>query len=384
MMLVEGMPIVTEYNDAPRSVFCTIIPPHLEAAHRAHKKQRGILTQEAVTHHHNHSHNFRTQRCISLHPSGHDKKPIFHVYSANHKEDLPGVQIADVNASSANKDANNAITAAQKTYQAYEDLFKRNSVDNKGFDLNSTVDFEKDYDNAFWNGKQMVYGNGDGTVFGDFTVNLDVIAHELTHGVTQFSSNLVYANQSGALNEHISDAFGKIVQHYDQAKTAQSTGTTPVLDDIIGKGLILKYNGVEYAGLRSMANPGTAYKGHPVLGDDPQPACMADYQTLPNTDDGDNGGVHVNSGIPNHAFWLFHTALQQKSIGSGRLYDIPAQVWYETSQHIKKNCKFKDFADATLTAVESLHKHKYFDPMHVDYAAVKDCLLHSWKVVLVK
>ena len=381
--------IVKEYKDEsePNYVFCSIIPPHMEAAARAHKKQNGILSQEEVHRHNGLSHTIRTNRCFWHHETQ-PKKPNFHVYSAQHKEDLPGVQIFDVSASNPNQDAYRAYTAAQKTFQTYMDLFNRDSVDGKGFDLNSSVDFDVNYDNAFWNGKQMVYGNGDGKIFGDFTVPLDVIGHELTHGVTQFSSNLKYENQPGALNEHLSDAFGKIVQHYDQSKTAKDP-KDPVFDDTIGKGLILPYNGVQFKGLRSMANPGTAYKGHPALGDDPQPGTMADYQTLPNTDDGDNGGVHINSGIPNHAFWLFHQSLQDKDIGPhdkrGFLFEIPAQIWYNTSQSIKKNCDFKTFANDTIAAIDRLEKqNKYFSKMGVDTAKVHDNLLHSWKVVLVK
>ena len=156
--------------------------------------------------------------------------------------------------------------------------------------------YGRGYDNAFWDGTQMVFGDGDGTVFNRFTIAVDVIGHELTHGVTEHTAALVYQGQSGALNESISDVFGSLVKQQALGQDAAAA------DWLIGAGLFTAQ--VKGVALRSMKAPGTAYDD-PQLGKDPQPATMADY--VETTDD--NGGVHLNSGIPNHAFYLAATAI---------------------------------------------------------------------------
>nr|BFE96231.1 hypothetical protein GCM10020185_67670 [Pseudomonas brassicacearum subsp. brassicacearum] len=165
----------------------------------------------------------------------------------------------------------------------------RDSIDNKGFALVGSVHYGQGYENAFWNGAQMVFGDGDGEIFQRFTRSLDVVAHELAHGVTESEAGLVYANQSGALNESISDVFGVLVKQFVLEQTADQA------DWLIGADLLTdKING---NGLRSMSNPGSAYDD-PLLGKDPQPAHMREFVITRE----DNGGVHINSGIPNRAF----------------------------------------------------------------------------------
>src|SRR5438045_1918371 len=128
----------------------------------------------------------------------------------------------------------------------------------------------------------MVCGDGDGALFNRFTIALDVIAHELTHGVTQTEAQLEYRGQSGALNESMSDVFGSLVKQWAGNQTARQA------DWLIGAGLFTPT--VKGAAIRSMKAPGTAYDD-PVLGADPQPADMANYVTTR----ADNGGVHINS-----------------------------------------------------------------------------------------
>jgi len=179
----------------------------------------------------------------------------------------------------------------------------------------------------------MVFGDGDGEVFGRFTASLSVIGHELAHGVTQYSANLVYRGQSGALNESVSDVFGALVEQRVLGQSAETASW------IIGAGLFT--DRVQGRGLRSMSAPGTAYDDD-VLGTDPQPASMDDYVET----QGDNGGVHVNSGIPNRAFYL--TAV---SIG-GEAWGAAGQIWYDTITNgsIPANCDFVGFAAATSAA----------------------------------
>lgn len=184
----------------------------------------------------------------------------------------------------ADKDAKNVIKAGDATWRFYYDLFGRNSVDNLGMIIQQYIHYDKKYDNAFWDGRRMIYGDGDGKVLGSFTSDIDVIGHELTHGVTQYEVNLDYHLQAGALNESFSDVFGIMIKQRALKQDVKQS------DWLIGENVLL---GSQYA-LRSMKAPGTAYKNHPELGDDPQPATMDKFVKLPDTAAGDWGGVHYN------------------------------------------------------------------------------------------
>ena len=185
----------------------------------------------------------------------------------------------------------------------FKKVFSRNSIDDRGMRIDSTVHYGDCYDNAFWNGRQMVYGDGDGRIFAPFTKALDVIGHELTHGITQCEAGLNYRGQPGALNESFSDVFGCLVKQYRRRQTAKEA------DWLIGEDLFLP--GVKAKAIRSMKAPGTAYDD-PVLGKDPQPGHMDDYVVT----EEDNGGVHLNSGIPNRAF--YELAMRLKGIRLGK------------------------------------------------------------------
>jgi Zn-dependent metalloprotease len=193
------------------------------------------------------------------------------------------------------------------------------------------VHYGKDYDNAFWNGERMVFGDGDGQVFGRFTVSLTVIGHELTHGVTQYLAGLVYRDQSGALNESISDVFGSLVEQYALGQSVSQASW------LIGAGLFTDQ--VQGSALRSMKAPGTAYDD-PVLGKDPQPARMSDYVQTTR----DNGGVHLNSGIPNRAFYLAAATL------GGFAWERAGRIWYESlrSAKVRPTTGFARFAGVTV------------------------------------
>jgi Zn-dependent metalloprotease len=222
------------------------------------------------------------------------------------------------------------------TYALYSEVYGRDSIDGAGLPLNATVHYGTDYDNAFWDGTQMVFGDGDGEVFGRFTASISVIGHELTHGVTQYTAGLVYQGQSGALNESISDVFGALVEQY-QAKQDVTAATW-----LIGKGLFTDQ--VQGTALRSMIAPGTAYDDD-VLGKDPQPDNMSGYVTTSS----DNGGVHLNSGIPNRAF-----AVAAVELG-GYAWAELGQIWYDTltGGKLSKTVRFAGFATATTKAARA-------------------------------
>jgi Zn-dependent metalloprotease len=254
------------------------------------------------------------------------------IYDAQGREMLPGrVVRTEGGVALADSEANEAYDGLGATFDFYADVYDRNSIDDEGLRLDATVHYGRGYDNAFWNGQQMVFGDGDGDLFNRFTISLDVIAHELTHGVTGDEAQLVYLGQAGALNESISDVFGSLVKQYARRQTAEQA------DWLIGQGLFTA--NVHGVALRSMKAPGTAFDD-PVLGRDPQPSMMADYLHT----SADNGGVHTNSGIPNRAFYLAAIAL------GGYAWEKAGRIWYETlrDKRLKPTATFRQFARYTV------------------------------------
>ena len=228
--------------------------------------------------------------------------------------------------------ADEAHAGLGDTYELYLRAFGRDSLDGAGRPLLATVHYGRAYDNAFWDGAQMVFGDGDGQVFTRFTSSVSVIGHELTHGVTQYTADLVYQGQSGALNEHVSDVFGAMVEQFSLGQTSQDASW------LIGAELFT--DAVRGEALRSMRAPGTAYDD-PVLGRDPQPSTFAGY--VGTTED--NSGVHLNSGIPNRAFYVTATML------GGPSWERAGRVWYDTlTGTLAPDAGFATFARATLDA----------------------------------
>jgi Zn-dependent metalloprotease len=249
---------------------------------------------------------------------------------------LPGELVRSENqAAVSDGSVNRAYDGLGATYNFFKNVLGRNSIDGHGMRLVATVHFGPRFNNAFWNGTQMVFGDGDGIVFVDFTRSLDVIAHELTHGVTESMAGLEYHNQSGALNESFSDVFGSLVKQY----SSNPKQTVDQADWLIGNDIIAP--GVRGVALRSMKEPGTAYRDDPNLGDDIQPRHMRDFLVLTDDEDGDFGGVHINSGIPNHAFYLV-----AKSLG-GFAWEQAGVIWYDALKQLFPLANFQDCADVT-------------------------------------
>lgn len=221
-------------------------------------------------------------------------------------------------------------------YDFYFQLFNRNSIDDRGMPLISSVHFGRRYNNAFWNGQQMVYGDGDNKVFQGFTQGLDVIGHELTHGVVDSTSDLIYFAQPGALNESFADVFGVLVKQWSLQQGASEA------DWLVGADILVP--APTRQALRSMKDPGTAYQDDPYLGTDPQPGHMDNIYT----GDLDNGGVHINSGIPNRAFYLAATKI------GGKAWEKPAQIWYQAMLALSPQSNFSHAAQATLNIAAQL------------------------------
>ncbi len=212
----------------------------------------------------------------------------------------------------------------------------RHSIDNQGMDIILNVHFGNQYMNAFWDGDEMTFGDGDGSIFTNFTKSLDVVAHELAHGVTQYTANLDYYSQSGALNEHFSDVFGSAIQQFYNKQDAGRADWL-VGNEIMGPTLFGE-------SLRSMKAPGSAYDNS-LLGSDPQPSHMRDYFTGQD----DNQGVHINSGIPNKAFYLV-----AKDIGT----DKAMLIWYRALRMLWPDANFGDAVEIISHAARLLVKDR--------------------------
>ncbi|NUP73061.1 MAG: M4 family metallopeptidase [Sinomonas sp.] len=260
------------------------------------------------------------------------------ISDAERTEALPGRLVRkEGQAAVGDEDVNRAFAGLGATYSFLEDAFERSSLDGAGLALEGTVHYGVGYDNAFWDGTRMVFGDGDGKVFNSFTTSLSIIAHELGHGLLQHTSELVYEGQSGALNESFADIIGVMVDQHARGQTA-AEGTW-----IIGEGIFAP--GVKGVGVRSLAAPGTAYDD-PVLGKDPQPAHMDGFVRTRE----DNGGVHLNSGIPNHAFYLAAREL------GGNAWERAGKVWFETvaQRRIPADVDFRGFARETVLVARQL------------------------------
>jgi bacillolysin len=228
----------------------------------------------------------------------------------------------------------------------YGAVFGRNSIDDQGMPIISTVHFFNRYCNAFWNGIQMTYGDGDGKGCLPLSGGLDVVGHELTHGVTEFTSNLIYENESGALNESFSDMMGNTIEFY-----ADDTGRDPAgsPDFLIGEDVILVPD--VFPGFRNM--------GDPAEDNDP------DHYSELLVGAADNGFVHSNSGISNHAYYLAvnggqnagciaqnghpatHTADCDVVVPAVGL-DTAAQVFYDGFTSLPEFANFCDARNSTV------------------------------------
>ncbi|MHB0867713.1 MAG: M4 family metallopeptidase [Thermoleophilia bacterium] len=237
-------------------------------------------------------------------------------YTAGNGSTLPGTLLITEGGTSSDAVAQAAHDNIGATYDYYFNTFGRDSFNGGGGGLNSTVHYGSAYNNAFWNGQQMVYGDGDGRVFSPLGSGLDVVAHELTHGVTQYSANLVYSYQSGALNESYSDVFGVMVDR-DDWLMGEDVYTPATPGDA----------------LRSLSDP-TQYG---------QPDNMNNYLVTTS----DNGGVHTNSGIPNKAAYNIAQSISK---------DKMERIWYRTlTLYLNSGSQFSDARDASVQSAADLY-----------------------------
>ncbi|MBK3585527.1 M4 family metallopeptidase [Streptomyces microflavus] len=326
-------------EDGLHPVFCTIVPPHVldKLSHsgdaRLADPARRTLEADGLRR------NRRRLTALAAAPAAPTAgavpvKPHRTLYDCENGTSLPGTKVRDEgDKPTSDASVNRAYAGLGATFELLLSAYGRSSIDGKGLPLIGSVHYGHEYNNAFFDGEQMVFGDGDGEIFLDFTYAIDVIAHELAHGLTQYTANLRYEGQSGALNESVSDVFGSLVKQYSLGQSAEQA------DWLIGAGLLAPR--VSGDALRSMKAPGTAYDDD-VLGKDPQPASMEEYVET----EEDNGGVHINSGIPNRAFYLLATAL------GGNAWERAGQIWFDvlTGGELTATADFAEFARLTVAA----------------------------------
>jgi len=248
--------------------------------------------------------------------------PAITVADCQHGQVLPGMPIANPG-SSTDITAKRAFAETKAVADFFMKVFNRNSIDDAGMTLASSIHFGVNYNNAFWNGSRMTYGDGDGNIFIDFTASTDVIAHELTHGLTSRTLRLAYTNEAGGLNESMSDVFGSMFRQWRAGQTSPQ-GDWLIGADIMGPAARAR----GFKCLRDMAKPDAAH----CLS--PQPTHFSQFRT--------GMGPHESSGIPNLAFYKAARAL------GGNSWDVAGRIWYAAlTGGASPNMKMKTFANRT-------------------------------------
>lgn len=217
-------------------------------------------------------------------------------------------------------------------YEYFENVHNRNSINGSGGNIISLINVAdengQDMDNAFWNGAAMFYGNGAQAFDAPLAKALDVAGHEMSHGVIQATANLTYQNQEGALNESFADIFGAMMDR-DDWQIGEEVSNSSIFPS---------------GTMRDMQDPNNGGNSNDFYW---QPKHMDEFVNLPNTPQGDYGGVHINSGIPNHAYYLFATAIGK---------DKAEQVFYKAlDDYLVASSQFVDLRIAVLKAAEDLY-----------------------------
>lgn len=337
-----------------------IVPSYITQHVAKHDTDQGIRAAAQGTD--DHDQGIRAARAESATTTATATKLTRKIYSCNGGTRLPGSLIRSegqkpLGTRDRTRDPDECYDGFGDTYNFYKTILGRNSIDNKGLVMVGSVHYDRKYSNAMWDGTQMVFGDGDGTLFNGFTDELDVIGHELTHGVVQYTANLEYEGESGALNESMADVFGIQIKQWKLKQTAAQA------DWLIGEGILAK--GVKGVALRSMKDPGSAYDDERLGGKDPQPGS---YDNIVVTSD-DNGGVHLNSGIPNKAFYLASVAL------GGHSWDQAGKIWYAalTDSKLSATANFHEFAALTVEKALELYDE-----------GVKQKVVEAWAGVAIK
>lgn len=339
--------------DGVRDIRATQNVAQAEASQRLHAEAEGIIPPYVLTElskrdpgNTSYSHTLeqmnKNQKEASQKPQprfGRSDNAAREVYDAGGEKLEPGEHGEKARfegeAPTGDRDVDTVYDYTGNVRQFYKEVFGRNSIDDNGMKFVSRVNYGQNFQNAYWDGTEMTYGKPDASSpFRTFVLQ-DVTGHEITHGVSQYESNLGHYGQAGALNESMSDVFGELVNQWAHHEKATDSHW------LIGEGIWK--SSINGRGLRDMLHPGTAYNDKKI-GKDPQGADMDHYvQTTK-----DNGGVHVNCGIPNKAFAEFATAI------GGYAWEEAGHVWYQARQDAGSNPSFAQFAEATIEAAQKL------------------------------
>ncbi len=276
------------------------------------------------------------------------------IYSANYGTSLPGTLLFTEGGSSSDSAAMAAYNNLGSTYDFYSSVFGRDSYNNSGANLIATVHYSRNYANAYWDGSQMVFGDGDGSTFSNLAMGLDVVAHELTHAVTEYTANLNYSYESGALNEATSDIMGCTCEAY--ADGGVNSDTWKMGEDIYTPG-----------------TPGDALR---YINDPAADGSSPDYYPERYTGTSDNGGVHINMGIGSLAYYLFSqggthprgkTSVQVPALG---ITEARA-IWYRAlTTYFTSSTNFEGARNATAEAAQDLYGATAYDAVHKAWDAV--------------
>jgi Zn-dependent metalloprotease len=275
------------------------------------------------------------------------------VYSANNGTTLPGTLLwSEGGTATSDTTAQAAYNYAGNVYDYYKNVHARDSYDNAGATIISSVHYSTAYNNAFWNGSQMVYGDGDGTQFAPLAKALDVDAHELTHAVTERTANLTYSNESGALNEATSDILGNSCEAYSRRCSTCTIGTPDSNTWKVGEDIYTPATAGD--ALRYMNNP-------------TQDGSSIDWYPSRYTGTSDNGGVHSNSGIANLAYYLMVMGgthprnmstvnVTPLSATSSTSLDMAQKIWYRAlTVYFTSSTTFQSARTATAQAATDLY-----------------------------
>jgi len=281
-------------------------------------------------------------------------------YNANYGTSLPGTLVLqETSGTTSDVSIQKAHDYAGVTYNYYSTIHSRDSYNGSGATITSSVHYQSNYNNAGWTGSQMVYGDGDGTQFGPFSRALDVVAHELTHAVTDYSADLVYQNESGALNEATSDILGVAAESW-------SYGSVSSLTWKMGE---------------DCYTPATSGDALRYMND---PAAAGDYDYYPTryTGTADYGGVHSNSGIANLAFYLMvvggthprgKTTVSVPALNAtaATSLNMGAKIWYRAlTVYMNSSTNFEGARNATAQAATDLYGSAANNSVHKAWDAV--------------
>jgi Zn-dependent metalloprotease len=282
-------------------------------------------------------------------------------YHGNNTSTLPGTLVlSETSGSTSDSVISNAHAHAATSYDYYKNIHNRDSYNNAGAQIKTTVHHQVNYNNAFWNGSQLVYGDGDGTTFTPLGNSLDVGAHELTHAVTTYSANLTYSNESGALNEGTSDIMAAAVESWKRGIV--DANSWKVGEDIY--------------------TPNTAGDALRYMNNPTQDGSSKDYYPERYVGTSDNGGVHWNSGIANLAFKLMVTGgthprskttvdVPALSATATTSMDMAAKIWYRAlTVYMTSSTNFQGARNATASAATDLYGATAAAAVHKAWDAV--------------